>query len=1849
MYLSFREQLNELYNYLYIHHRDYILNVFRFDDAINSLPYDKQDLVLDYINTLSGDELVMNIEWILANVRIIYYDMKPKVKTVTNLISWNKKVINRYLAFVSRPLESQIPYGEEQMFEPFTNMADNVSDMTTEISATCMGMRNTIFPATLSTMRNLNTLVDPLSETIGNINDTVIKANDTLTNIEKMFDVPEDSLYKNLIKHKVGIMAQLYNISQTKNFSEMTMHVLPMLSMLGLESKVFDQIKNRFSQRLAQEQSFGATKEMFGLLLTMFGNMSPDNILKRFTTATKKSMVEIEALDKLVNMICDVLAEFGFDITSKAKTIRALQEDLKSVMDKMVEFDTIALTNACKFCDERFYRDFMICYEKVINMKKIVDTGSYSTIRTSNFCQDLMRIHLRFTQLRKIAEEVRGTSGRRAEPMAFLFLGPRKLGKSELLLDFPKLVYKYYKKHYKNDPEYEFMEMMKDGPIWSQNPQDEYHQGYHNHLWHVNDDLFSKADHSDHQDWLNFISPVCFLTKQAELSDKGKPYQALGVVGSANNFPKSSKVILNVEALQRRFTIIHTSLKPGCNVPEKGTQKHSLTYDWLDFKLQDGFDYGTDNNGGESINLEGIIKYYLNGLRLRQREYEEALNSTDDDDEEELEYTREKVYFDSVFCEEIKTLFRVDRRLYLKMCNYHVKHDVFADTTEGTGRFRELIGHNSNVNFFSDSYNLLSILCREIKRTNVKLADVIFVARMDNGTVVDFDMATGNIKLNFNREDRADGQDYQDEQFYMRWYRKIRDYYYNSNNLFRVVVDVIAQMSNCIGYAFGSTYYSILVVVSSLHNLASVFIDHEPEWFQNVRLLIRGASLAPLIPMIAVGIGLVVYKCFSFQASEVCAACKEKCDSDNMYDELVHICYGSKDNANNLWPVVCAVQAETCQACILGVCDKKCLHINSLNNYDREFIRLARDFIEWYNGPVEESNKFYGREEVSPTGLKQKKNKRVLGNNEFCPYDECIYQFAKGYCNNKTCTFKHTLKEEVSPNGLKQKRNRRHLQESAVYEEEVSPNGLKQKKNRRCLQEAEIICREEFNADVLALSEEYDFNTTSPGSKQKKKLEVFFMDSGKEQMTNDLSARQLFVKISKMSVQCYAVNGDLKTGALFGHPFGLNGRNYIVTPAHLVPRNKHTMKFYTIVNEKHLEMKLVGYKRERDVAVWTVEPGQNFSRTFYDQLLNEDEIIQMTNRPQNALQHLPTTNILQFVECEPVLQQTINLNNQFNQTYDSLFKITGLKSSAPLTIAGDCGGIIILYNTKFIRKVLGFHVVGAHDCAYSAILTRELIDKLIVPTAREEIFLGREVYDLKSTKYPVVDIMNTVIGEVEEPFISTNLPQGDFEYIGEFKTLTKPAGETQLHPHPFKDIPYKNGKLFEENMAPAILNIKNLSPDLINTLEKDNEGRPSILVSQTKKYGKIFHNVIEPKILLNMKEQLAEYYEQVFNGMDLGISTDYEILNGDIYDDASHPLDMRTSAGVPWNTEAFGMGRKKEYYTNRTTYTNTHGNLIEARVFNDKAEHLLKVVAEKERLAAKGYRTLSLVKTCLKDEVRPLEKRHKPRVFMAFPFESVILHRKYFLKFKTEFTKNARKLFHAVGIDVTSPRWAELYNDLREKSSVGGDADFGKFDGNLRPEFMEMACDVIISTIRKNNPEVDELTMHVLLDEVIRTTTIAGKTIYIDTHGNPSGCVLTTIINCIVNMLYHWYCFIKITGYEGLDRFIDNVCIRCFGDDVVYSAKPGSDFTFEKISKIMNDILEQDYTDAAKGLDGHSKRVEELTFLKRSFKPISASIVLAPLCRDSLEQQFLYTMIEDNDFATHFQCIRETLIEAAQH
>lgn len=443
----------------------------------------------------------------------------------------------------------------------------------------------------------------------------------------------------------------------------------------------------------------------------------------------------------------------------------------------------------------------------------------------------------------------------------------------------------------------------------------------------------------------------------------------------------------------------------------------------------------------------------------------------------------------------------------------------------------------------------------------------------------------------------------------------------------------------------------------------------------------------------------------------------------------------------------------------------------------------------------------------------------------------------------------------------------------------------------------------------------------------------------------------------------------------------------------------------------------------------------------------------------------------------------------------------------------------------------------------------------------------------------------------------------------------------------------------------------------------DANGRPSIIVTQVSGYaGKTY--TVDEGILGVMVDQLTDYMSEVMAGHAIGTSQNkktamWEALNGQYFNDDFDKLNEKSSSGIPWTN--FGISTKNGFLKTiriknmyRTSETDKYVNGF---VLNDHqvTDYFKRVFGNKMREAKNGKRTVSFWKACLKDELRDLDKIEigKTRAFIAPPMETFLMGRYLFGRWKAAFKSNASHLFHALGIDMKSLDVTEFVNRFRQFNYFI-DVDYKNFDQNLLSQFIKAAAVVIIETIRRSDgDDAMALARYVYFEELIHTLIVAFRTVFETGRGNKSGNVLTTELNCIVNFLYGWYVFIRVTGNKSLQFYLKHVLDVNFGDDkaiaiTLEAAEMG--FNFHSYKKIMAE-MGQTVTPGNKSEieTPYLTSVEELRFLKRNFKQLYAHVWVAPLDKLSIESVFNYSCLTEEDVEEWCATIYEQLMEAMLH
>lgn len=325
--------------------------------------------------------------------------------------------------------------------------------------------------------------------------------------------------------------------------------------------------------------------------------------------------------------------------------------------------------------------------------------------------------------------------------------------------------------------------------------------------------------------------------------------------------------------------------------------------------------------------------------------------------------------------------------------------------------------------------------------------------------------------------------------------------------------------------------------------------------------------------------------------------------------------------------------------------------------------------------------------------------------------------------------------------------------------------------------------------------------------------------------------------------------------------------------------------------------------------------------------------------------------------------------------------------------------------------------------------------------------------------------------------------------------------------------------------------------------------------------------------------------------------TEKEVVLGN---DDLNPIDKKTSCG-------FGFpGQKSDYL-----------DFEKGRYLKPFKEHLDKV---RRSMKDDTYAFDSVHAEILKDELRDVEKRDKPRAFKMSPIDILCLQRHYFGDLLGKLHR--RKFVNGImiGVNPFSEDWKKLIDFVTAVGPNVFDGDWKNWDGRMLPQFQQQLNKVISSHASSKFSERDVKAIDQLLAIIMFTPTVTGNKSYLTNHSLPSGTGLTADYNSWINKMYTAYVFAmlyrsKFGVMPTMTYFLKHVRDAVYGDDklVGVSNEVASWFharSFEHIAISMG----LGFTPADKGEWTYNTRtVWECTFLKRSFVMHPDLGIVAPL------------------------------------
>lgn len=1742
-------------------------------------------------------------------------------------------------------------------------------------------------------MDNFNSILNRAENFVAKGESTLETVNNTVESLTTKINSESEHSFASIIKRAKKnspiILAHFLKLFSVESYKDWLLSLSTIFSIIGINEIVFDKIASmmtRYQETYSlQSNTNPASIKLLALVSTYLGEYSPTKLLG---ASAFSSVREMKAVVELMDLVSDIAKEWGIIDSPENELVKTIQEDVVRLLSDYVKFQQLQIEQPSRFLFSTTFDQFKKSFDEVRAIEDKLIKTPIPSVRSTTLVAEVAKLRDNFMKLFEIVTSIRRGTSIRQEPVAICMLGAPGIGKTQLTLNMTssspgspsKLAQKFVELGFDKNENWVDNDV-RAWNIWNESASNGsmFADGYVGQDIHIVDDIFQDASHMDHTKWVNYVSPAKFLTNQAALEAKGLPYTAKLVVASANKFPHASKTIVEVQALQRRFVVVHVIKN------QEPPQTFDPSFPHLTFRVYNtGIDY-VNNLQYRDMNYDQLCELILHKV---QEKYKTFCLSSGTNYEEQA---RGNVHMQRVGLGEFSDLSEDAKCINTE--DWISKppgafHRIIFDTTHPSfrihfpqapnGRLIEMIKHYPELRNTANLFKYFEMWSEHSYQALIRLDECCYLSDAVDYSYyfkVKYVYVTVNglrkrevesITVYFTcvhqPDDGPDDEEFFDSSQYSNYpdYGDESDSGHNSSS--SESGDSSSSSSEKSYSSSSSSESSHSAEEDSSDNDESSESDSQPppppadedieSWFDWVY------SKIPKVfkeNSVITYISSIITSSFSYLKNAAKTACDymlgiiNKLPKVSVIQSIISFlnpisCFHPMINiaANTAVTYIMgciiasqyqrinriAMESALCSSCGTSDYKKHAEFFKSLHeSYCKEHCSIGR----FYSTHTQECSSFELRCRdilVAACGCNRSCNsycRHGLPRNDK-RHINFILNIVRDYYPEELDSYCLLLKDE----NIK------------VFNKEDSSNSLRAaKKTKFNLEEHHRTLLAEDSSNSLRAAKKTKFSLESRSDD-----EIRYATYGEEMLRDPGSAvvmesmKKLIVKIRGMSKK------------RDGTSFSLNGwgyQQYIIGPAHLLDS---TFEVYAPDGQGNIHLvKLKTRHNSQDIAVWELpENASKFPDFVMRHLITKEDVEQRFVKstgvlmcvPVRSKDDSPTYNILPL---QGTHFKTRNISIHYKDTeVENVISVRGLKYLGPQTQSGDCGSPLFAINNSLTRKLLGFHILGGLSDGYSTCVTKEILEELINKSSYTPE-LSPPTFDESlletNASLPVVDYMNLVTSHSDRP----SLKECDqIQYVGNYRELAVPAQASNLLEHRFKDT-------FEVTAIPAPLHEADVEDP--SKLHANNFGDPEMLQTQLDKYSHDETHVENIDIFLEtMVDQLSDHFTSVLKDEDLTPMSESEALSGIVEDPDSNALNMLTTAGEPFQRIGKTPGKKKNSFCAITQHKQSGRKIYSFDKSTTHGKYLTDVIDKKEELAFKKIRTLSLWKNCLKDETRPLAKAKigKTRLFTAAPFDTVFLGRKYFGKFKEAWQRNRNSLFHSVGIDAMSPDWTILAESLLEKGSQFYDADFSAYDGRLRSDFMRAAGQIVINSINRVTQKSDfSDIMFTLWEEYVETFQVGYRSVALVRHGNPSGNPMTTVVNCIVNLLYHWYAYMRITNKFSLSAFAEEIGFTCFGDDVLYCAPVGSLYTFNKVATHMA-ALGQEYTTAAKDVgSSDSRTIGDVTFLKRKFRQVGPQRYVAPLDSDSIEQQFNYTYIGENDYLTIKDQLKEASIEAALH
>jgi hypothetical protein len=351
-------------------------------------------------------------------------------------------------------------------------------------------------------------------------------------------------------------------------------------------------------------------------------------------------------------------------------------------------------------------------------------------------------------------------------------------------------------------------------------------------------------------------------------------------------------------------------------------------------------------------------------------------------------------------------------------------------------------------------------------------------------------------------------------------------------------------------------------------------------------------------------------------------------------------------------------------------------------------------------------------------------------------------------------------------------------------------------------------------------------------------------------------------------------------------------------------------------------------------------------------------------------------------------------------------------------------------------------------------------------------------------------------------------------------------------------------------------------------------------------------SLVDEELLENCTNR---YYEHIISTVnddefkDLGTISLNDNINGMQGVDYIDKINRNTSMGFPWNKTT------KRFLTHYSTEDHPDGVLF--------SEEVIEEFHRQDYLSRTAIMAHPIYNVSQKDEPLPKEKcvNWGTRLFMGAPKPTSLVNRKYHLTIIRLFQRNRLETRTAIGTVVQSKQWGELVKFLPWHDRIVA-GDYSKFDKKQQIRILQGACDVLYRLARYSNKytDIDLTSIKTQHQDIIFALVNFDGDLMAFFGCLPSGNSMTTLLNCICNILLDMYAYQSAGNL--IQSYFEDVVTIVYGDDSITSISPrcGSyNHTIKRDELAKIGIV---FTMADKNAESIPFiHLEDASFLKRSF------------------------------------------------